>query len=102
MAPHQGPRPSGSLTVPWVPTKPLSATGHNRRATGKVGVKATRIANAVLAKTGDEGKALRIANSYVAKKQGRSPGPHQARSARQIGARISGRRPPSPASYLQR
>lgn len=56
--------------MPWDPRKPLSATGHNRKATGKVGVKATGIANAVLRETGDEGKALRIANTYVKKHRG--------------------------------
>lgn len=58
--------------MPWNPSRPLSSTGHNRRATGKVGVRATHVANAVLRRTGDEGKALRVANAYVARKQGRS------------------------------
>jgi hypothetical protein len=56
--------------MPWPAGRPFSATGHNRRATGKVGVRATGIANAVLRKTGNEGEAVRIANAYVKKHRG--------------------------------
>lgn len=57
--------------MPYPPGEPFSRTGHNRRATGRVGVKATRIANAIIAKTGDDAKAIRIANAYVKRHRGR-------------------------------
>lgn len=40
---------------------------HNKALTGAKAKKAAAIADSVLAKTGDEGKALRIANGVVKK-----------------------------------
>lgn len=40
---------------------------HNKKATGEKGVKAAKIATAVLAKTGDDAKAIRIANAAIKK-----------------------------------
>lgn len=55
--------------MPWNPS--TFRTRHNRRATGKLGKKAAEVANAVLRRTGNDGEAIRVANTYVAKKQGR-------------------------------
>ena len=46
--------------MPW---DAKSFRKHNRKLSGARAAKAASIANAVLAKTGDEGKAIRIANS---------------------------------------
>ena len=46
--------------MPWDAS---SFRKHNRKLRGPRAAKAAAIANAVLAKSGDEGKAIRIANS---------------------------------------
>ena len=38
---------------------------HNKKAVGAKGVKAARIATAVLKQTGDDAKAIRIANAAI-------------------------------------
>ncbi len=57
--------------MPWPTARSFSK--HNKKATGKVGTKAAKIATAVLKSTGDDGKAIRIANSYVKKHKGTAP-----------------------------
>jgi hypothetical protein len=53
--------------MPW---KPSAATGKTKRAKSPAAKKQwASAANAVLAKTGDEGKAVRIANAAVAKRK---------------------------------
>ena len=42
---------------------------HNKKLTGAQSSKAAEIATAILRKTGDEGKAIRIANSKFKKKK---------------------------------
>lgn len=51
---------------------------HNKRLSGASANKAAEIANAVLAKTGDEGKAIRIANAHF-EKPGLEPLPKRPR-----------------------
>lgn len=51
--------------MPWPTAKSFSK--HNRAATGRTGQKAANIATGILKKTGDDGKAIRIANAYVKK-----------------------------------
>ncbi len=41
---------------------------HNKTATGKKGEKAAAIANEVLKRTGDDAKAIRIANAAIKKR----------------------------------
>lgn len=41
---------------------------HNKKATGAKGAKAAAIANEVLKRTGDDAKAIRIANAAIKKK----------------------------------
>lgn len=48
--------------MPW-PTGRGFASKHNKKLKGAAANKAARVANAILSKTGDEGKAIRIANS---------------------------------------
>lgn len=52
--------------MPWVAS---TFRKHNRRAVGPAGKKAASIANAVLRKTGVEGRAIRIASSYLKKQR---------------------------------
>lgn len=47
--------------MPW--TGKSFASKHNHKLKGASAAKASRVANAILKKTGDEGKAIRIANS---------------------------------------
>ena len=47
--------------MPW--TWQEFASRHNKKLKGPRAAKAASIANAILEKTGDEGKAIRIANS---------------------------------------
>ncbi len=55
----------GEVTIPWTPS---NATSHTRKATTKATQKQwSTVANAVLGKTGDDGKAVRIANAAVKK-----------------------------------
>lgn len=51
--------------MPWTAA---SFAKHNHHLKKAQRAKAAKIANAVLAKTGDEGKAIRIANAEAAKK----------------------------------
>lgn len=53
--------------MPWVAS---TFRKHNRRAVGPAGKKAASIANAVLRKTGDEGRAIRIASAAIKRKRG--------------------------------
>ena len=53
--------------MPWTPKQFRSR--HNKKLTTAQSRKAAKIADAVLARTGDEGKAIRIANAAV--KRGR-------------------------------
>lgn len=48
--------------MPW---DAKSFAKHNRKLTGAKAGQAARVANAILAKTGDEGKAIRIANAQA-------------------------------------
>ncbi len=53
------------------------ASRHNKKLKGGAAAKASRVANAILKKTGDEGKAIRIANSIgdrAMRRGGRSHG----------------------------
>lgn len=53
--------------MPW---QPGDATRHTRKAkSGKAKKQWSATANAVLAKSGDEGKAVRIANAAVKKRK---------------------------------
>ena len=51
--------------MPW--TGQTFAEKHNHSLTGAESEEAAKIANAILEKTGDEGKAIRIANAKVPK-----------------------------------
>lgn len=48
--------------MPWTPS---DAVTHNKKATGPKAEKWSAVANAVLAKTGDDASAVRIANSAI-------------------------------------
>ena len=50
--------------MPW---NPKTAKKHNKKATGKKGEQWAATANAVLEKTGDDAKAIRIANAAIKK-----------------------------------
>jgi uncharacterized protein YdaT len=52
--------------MPW--DEKSFKTKHNKSLTPKKAGKAAKIANAILKKTGDEGKAIAIANAKVKKK----------------------------------
>lgn len=52
---------------PAVPWDSKSFKKHNKKLSDAQAKKAARIANAILEKTGDEGKAIRIANAAVKK-----------------------------------
>lgn len=49
--------------MPW--TAKTFKDRHNKKLSAKEAAKAARIANAILEETGDEGKAISIANSKV-------------------------------------
>lgn len=55
--------------MPWTPK---DASKHNQAAVGHSAVVWSRVANQVLKKTGDDGRAIREANSVVARISGRS------------------------------
>ncbi len=58
------------LAMPWTPSSGPSR--HTKKASTPAKKKAwSATANAVLKKTGDEGRAVRIANSVVKKKKGK-------------------------------
>ena len=50
--------------MPW---KKNQATKYNKSATGKKGKQWAAVANAVLQKTGDEGRAIQIASGVIKK-----------------------------------
>ena len=52
--------------MPW--TGPEFAARHNKRLKGPQADQAAKVAGAILAKTGDEGKAIRIANAQAKRK----------------------------------
>lgn len=52
--------------MPWTAEKYRKS--HNKKLTPAQAKKGSKIANAILEKTGDEGKAIRIANSLAKKK----------------------------------
>lgn len=53
--------------MPW--TGKTFKTKHNKKLSPKKAGKAAEIANAILKETGDEGKAIRIANYQVKRKK---------------------------------
>lgn len=55
--------------MPW--TGKSFKTKHNKKLSPKKASKAAAIANAILKETGDEGKAIRIANAQMKKKRGK-------------------------------
>lgn len=57
--------------MPWTPK---DASKHNQAAVGHSAVVWSRVANQVLKKTGDDGRAIREANSVVAKIRTRKGG----------------------------
>ncbi len=54
--------------MPW-PTGKSFAAKHNHGLSGKAADKAAKTATAILAETGDEGKAIRIANWQAKRKK---------------------------------
>jgi D-aminopeptidase len=67
--------------MPW---KPSDATRHTKKATTPIAKRQfADVANSVLEKTGDEGRAVREANAAVAKRhQGEPMHPHDPYSRR--------------------
>lgn len=61
--------------MPWTAA---SFHKHNRKLSPAQSAKAAKVANAILAKTGDEGKAIRIANAQFEDKPGLQPLPPRA------------------------
>lgn len=55
--------------MPW--TGKSFKSRHNKGLTDKQATEAAKIANAILRETGDEGKAIRVANSKVRRKKGK-------------------------------
>jgi len=53
--------------MPW--TGASFKSKHNKKLTSKQAETAARVANAILRQTGDEGKAIRIANSIPRRKK---------------------------------
>ena len=53
--------------MPW--TGSTFKSRHNKALSGARAGKAAKVANAILRKTGDEGKAIRIANAMAKKKR---------------------------------
>ncbi len=53
--------------MPWTPSSFKSR--HNKKLTPAQATKASRIANGILKDTGDEAKAIRIANAQVKRKK---------------------------------
>lgn len=47
--------------MPWTPK--TFAKRHNKKLKGRRAAKASKVANAVLKRTGDEGMAIRVANA---------------------------------------
>jgi len=54
--------------VPW---NPEDAARHNKKATGHNARVWSNVANSVLTRTGDDGRAIREANAVVARQRGR-------------------------------
>jgi hypothetical protein len=60
--------------MPWAPK---DATSHTKKATSPIAKRQfADVANSVLGKTGDEGRAIREANAAVAKRKDSSGGKH--------------------------
>lgn len=51
--------------MPWTPEQ---AKKHNKRAVGLVGKQWAEVANSVLAKTGNEARAIRAANAVISRR----------------------------------
>lgn len=72
--------------MPWPNAK--SFRKHNKKAVGKRGNKAARMATHVLESTGDEGEAIATANKWLSKQRGHNspgPGPHAVRGVSFMG-----------------
>lgn len=82
--------------MPW--TAKSFAAKHNHALGGDKAAKAAAMANAILKKTGDEGKAIRIANARARADGGSADIEHAIRVAQRA---VGGYAPPSP-SYAQR
>lgn len=52
--------------MPW---QPGDAARHNKKATGKAAKQWSAVANSVLAKTGNDGRAIREANAVIARRK---------------------------------
>jgi hypothetical protein len=59
--------------MPWLTN--ADSLRHNKLATGKLGEVWRKVANDVLAQTGDEGRAIREANAVIDRMNENSPGP---------------------------
>ncbi|MFA5385422.1 MAG: hypothetical protein WC364_12340 [Eubacteriales bacterium] len=55
--------------MPW--TGKSFKSKHNKNLSPSIADEAAKIANAILRETGDEGKAIRIANSQIKNKKGK-------------------------------
>lgn len=55
--------------MPW---NPKDVTKHNKAAKGSKGKQWAKVANKVLKQSGDEGKAVRIANASIKNKRTKS------------------------------
>jgi hypothetical protein len=51
--------------MPW---DPADAARHNKKAKGKAASQWSAVANSVLAKTGNDGRAIREANAVIARR----------------------------------
>lgn len=77
--------------MPWPNAK--SFRKHNKRAKGKKGDKAARMATHILEKTGNEGEAIATANKFLSRQRGHNspaPGPHLGLTARAFGVKKTG------------
>jgi hypothetical protein len=64
-------RDRGALLMPWTPN---DAPSHTKRATTEAARRLwAEVANQVLERTGDEGRAVREANAVIARRTARSP-----------------------------
>ncbi len=52
--------------MPW---QPADAAAHNKKAKGKAAAQWSAVANNVLARTGDDGRAIREANAVIARRK---------------------------------
>ena len=56
--------------MPWTPQQFKSR--HNKGLSGSQSAEAAKVANAILKKTGDEGKAIAIANAMARRARGKN------------------------------